>query len=790
MPEENQQSPSFVPLLDEGQSTELSDALSSDANLVGRFKIFRSLGSGAQAVVYEAEELLLGRRVALKVLQSVLALADNQDRIKKEGQLLATLDHPHIVKTYASGLLTDGRTFLVMELVNGESLASMLERRTLSGVEFCTIFSQVLEALEYLHQHSILHRDLKPANILVEATEQKLNAKIVDFGIAKLVDVSTGSVSSTQTRSIGTAAYISPEQSQSGNLDARTDLYSLACVMYESLIGAPPFVGNSDYEVMYKHVSEKANLESLPKIAQAFFEKALAKNPEDRFRNAFEMRTSLPPSSELDSDQFSQNKRKLTLQKRGSHFSPWTILTACGVLIVVTLAVVVTQRESMRKQDQTATQRDTAKDQQYKDTQRRRMTVKARSVATSNTLEDDLDNVAPGDRVALSTAILEKYPSPKYFKARMKAYHMLSAALYSLGEYPKVLEINKQAIKEAQKYQNLKGAPIELAASYESYSRTLSSLGFVKEASDALLRVTEIYAKFPDEIHRDRRAGAKMQLANILMGQNDLKGAEKAMLDAKEILQDSEGGRFTNNYGDCIFQLSDLLFKQGRYKEGMTLMDEAIKLTSSQLPDYYLMGHLVERLNVAANYLRKSQYHSKAMEYLDRSEKLLKSDEYLPALKTQGWEPRFAKVNQQLELARNSNIRGKLLLQENDREKGIAYLRKAIEYADQESAMPIDSLVFFASDLLQAGCRDDAERAFLLARDKRLKYSDTKSGAKNCPSYHLGIFNWQYKKDLAQAEKYLLESQEYWKKNPDPLSTMGALAQRDLLRLRQLKRRS
>ena len=207
---------------------------------------------------------------------------------------------PNIVGVYASGELPGGQVCLVMELIKGKSLAELIKQEgKIQPADFLLIFSQVLLALQYLHEAKILHRDLKPENILLSSsmsvngtTGSSLNVKLIDFGIAKVLTEENSS--QTQTKMLGTAAYRSPEQCNSSTLDARSDIYSLACVMYESICGQPPFTGNSELDIMYKHSSEPATAPEAPANLARVISKGLQKDPEERYASADEMRLALP----------------------------------------------------------------------------------------------------------------------------------------------------------------------------------------------------------------------------------------------------------------------------------------------------------------------------------------------------------------------------------------------------------------------------------------------------------------------------------------------------------------
>jgi eukaryotic-like serine/threonine-protein kinase len=254
-------------------------------DLSDRYRIDRELGVGGMAVVYLAEDLKHRRKVAIKVLKPELAASLGADRFLREIETTANLRHPHILPLYDSGN-ADGALFYVMPLVEGESLRDRLSReRQLPIDEALRIAREVADALSYAHARGVVHRDIKPENILLESG----HAVVADFGIAKAVRAA-GADSLTGTGvSIGTPSYMSPEQAAGdGEVDGRSDLYALACVLYEMLGGQPPFSGPTVESIVRQHIIAEptpvTNLRpAVPATVVAALQRSLAKNPADRF---------------------------------------------------------------------------------------------------------------------------------------------------------------------------------------------------------------------------------------------------------------------------------------------------------------------------------------------------------------------------------------------------------------------------------------------------------------------------------------------------------------------------
>ncbi|MFJ9441871.1 protein kinase [Kitasatospora sp. NPDC101235] len=261
--------------------------------LNGRYELVDMLGVGGMATVWRGVDRVLGRQVAVKVLNG--GLADDPrfaERFSREAQHAAMLVHPGIVMVFDSGV-DQGTPFIVMELVNGRSLAALLaEQGTLPVERAVGIAAAVCEALSVAHAAGLVHRDIKPGNIMITDAG---GVKVVDFGIAR-----AGSSSNlTQTASVlGTAAYLSPEQATASALDGRTDLYAVGCVLTEMLTGATPFTAETPVAIAFKHVSEQPPAPStrrpgLPPALDAAVLRLLAKNPADRPADAAAARAEI-----------------------------------------------------------------------------------------------------------------------------------------------------------------------------------------------------------------------------------------------------------------------------------------------------------------------------------------------------------------------------------------------------------------------------------------------------------------------------------------------------------------
>ena len=258
----------------------------------GRYRILRKLGTGGMANVYLAEDEVLGRRVAIKILNDKHA-GDDQfvERFRREAKNAAGLSHPNIVSIYDRGE-AEGTYYIAMEYLDGRSLKELIVARGPAPINVSIDYArQILAAIRFAHRHGIVHRDIKPHNVLVDA-EGRL--KVTDFGIAR-----AGTSQMTEAGSIiGTAQYLSPEQAKGAPVDQTSDLYSVGVVLYELLTGVVPFSGETPVEIAMKHLSSvpeppSARRADVPRDLDLVVMRALAKDPSERYQSAEEMDADL-----------------------------------------------------------------------------------------------------------------------------------------------------------------------------------------------------------------------------------------------------------------------------------------------------------------------------------------------------------------------------------------------------------------------------------------------------------------------------------------------------------------
>ena len=318
------------------------------AAFADRYRIDRELGAGGMATVYLAEDLKHNRMVAVKVLKPELAVAIGAERFLAEIKTTANLQHPHILALHDSGEV-NGTVFYVMPYVEGESLRDRLDReKQLPIDDALRIASEVADALQYAHERGVIHRDIKPENILIHGG----HAVVADFGIA-LAASKTGGARMTETgMSLGTPMYMSPEQAMGAReVDARTDVYSLGCVLYEMLAGEPPFVGPTAQSIVAKVITESpksltAQRRTVPPHVDATVQRSLEKLAADRFASAAAFAESLRDGGASSRGE-SRHLAHSTARSRSANMARWGVAILAGAAVIAA-AYVAGRRAASR----------------------------------------------------------------------------------------------------------------------------------------------------------------------------------------------------------------------------------------------------------------------------------------------------------------------------------------------------------------------------------------------------------------------------------------------------------
>lgn len=285
--------------------TPLTMEASIGSTIGEKYEILAVIGGGAMGLVYKARHTLMKRIVAVKMLHpNMLPDAGTVMRFKKEAEALSCLNHPNILTVFDFGISTQGQPYLVTDYLEGQTLGEVLEQnQSVPWQRAAAIFMQVCSALAHAHKNGVIHRDIKPSNIMLTEFEDQADfVKILDFGIAKVISEENENANQlTRTGEVfGSPLYMSPEQCRGKTLDARSDIYSLGCVLFRTLTGQPAFFGQDLVECLYKHVNEPAPRlndiapeAGIPEEFEVIVQKSLNKDPNERYQSMVEMKEAL-----------------------------------------------------------------------------------------------------------------------------------------------------------------------------------------------------------------------------------------------------------------------------------------------------------------------------------------------------------------------------------------------------------------------------------------------------------------------------------------------------------------
>lgn len=330
----------------EPTSAEPHDAMLGTV-LEGRFRLDAVLGRGGMSVVYRAFQADMDRFVAVKMpLQALSGSRTGLQRFAREAQVLSLLDHPNLAMVHAAGVTPDGRPFIAMDLVDGKPLSDWLSAQpALHRLRCLPRFVEMAAAVAHAHEHGVVHRDLKPANVMVVSDGARELVKVLDFGIAKLVDGDTQKTTATGCV-LGSPLYMSPEQFGAQSVDNRSDIYSFGCMLYELVAGRPPFASDNVFELLDGHtnqppppVSYESSCQLLQQKLHQIALKCMHKDPAQRFQTMSEVRDllaviELDPATSLG---FSPQKQSSRRTRRAPLVMAWSALLAAFALAGVAL---------------------------------------------------------------------------------------------------------------------------------------------------------------------------------------------------------------------------------------------------------------------------------------------------------------------------------------------------------------------------------------------------------------------------------------------------------------------
>ncbi len=310
---------------------------------VGRYRLIRQLGAGGMGVVYEAEDQLLNKVVAIKTIKRGFT-GEHIMRFDREAKALAALNHTNLVALYIFGVNEDNEPYMVMRMESGTPLSEIIERDRLPPEKALVIFKDICKAMQHAHDRQVFHRDLKPSNLLVRDLESASpTAVIIDFGVA-MVDAGNAIDYLTKTgMMVGTPAYMSPEQVRGQEVDGRSDVYSLGCIMFETLTGVKPFIAASALEVLAKKISKDApTLNSVvtgrrfSKKLEAIIAKCLAQSAGDRYASMQEVEAELNALEDL----YEQASAPVSAEDAIAKKKKWQLFALAGTAVAVPILII------------------------------------------------------------------------------------------------------------------------------------------------------------------------------------------------------------------------------------------------------------------------------------------------------------------------------------------------------------------------------------------------------------------------------------------------------------------
>ena len=319
---------------------------------VAGYRLEELLGRGGMGAVYRAEDLRLGRKVALKLLISDLAENERfRERFLRESKIAASLDHAHIVPIYAAGE-ADGQLFLAMRFVEGYDLRTLIAREApLQPRRALRLLEQVADALDAAHERGLIHRDVKPANVLIAERSGREHCYLADFGLTKQTASISGMTGTGEL--VGTVAYVSPEQIRGETIDGRADVYALGCMLYECLVGEAPFARDSDVATLWAHVNEpppsvSASRPELGREIDRVVARALAKAPSDRYATCDELvdaARAAVGASETDAAETRPFRRAPRVRVRRRHLIAALGALALGAAVAAAVVFLLRREE-------------------------------------------------------------------------------------------------------------------------------------------------------------------------------------------------------------------------------------------------------------------------------------------------------------------------------------------------------------------------------------------------------------------------------------------------------------
>lgn len=563
-----------------------------------RYRIIKLLGRGSMSVVYEGCYEPLDQLVAVKMLKSHLVSDPHQaKRFQQEIKTAGSLSHPNIVGILDFGLTEQGVPYLIMEHLEGKSIAEILESdERISVNRAIKIFSQAADALAYAHREGVIHRDIKPSNMIVINTEEENDVvKIVDFGIAKIQNAGGGATDKKQSSAntgsgelIGTPLYMSPEQSQGKELDGRSDIYSLGCVMYHALTGKPPFVGETAMDTIRMQVTATAApIEVVrpdlyfPESMQTIINKALAKDPRMRYQRMEHFKADLDAciqqrqNSMVNSVSVAriQSAAPPVVQPKSAGFQMPAmtlpvISVIVGVVIVAGTIIWGVTTDVGKKDLQIKIGLPLPNEGAWHATY-----AKGEAALTEGRYEDAEKDF----KEALEDS--KKFPQPDARTA--KSLNALAQVYYAEDRLNDALSASKEAVGIANQNQIASKDPVTLADALANESRILCANSQFGEAEAAGNQALDIREKNLGKNHQDVAMSLE-GLAEIQCKRGNFDRAQEMLTDAERIATKALG-EDNPEVASIQHNLGLVLERQHKYPQANSLFNKALGVRQQYL---------------------------------------------------------------------------------------------------------------------------------------------------------------------------------------------------------------
>ncbi len=541
-----------------------------------KYRLIESLGSGGMGVVFKAQHILMNKTVAIKMLHPQLIVSEHcLSRFQQEAKAASHINHPNIISVFDYGATESGQPFIVMDYVRGQSLEDIIKKDGPLAPERCLrIFIQVADALAEAHKCGVIHRDLKPSNVmLVSDGNCDDSVRIVDFGIAKIVNTDSGSQLTRTGEIFGSPAYMSPEQCRGHVLDERSDIYSLGCVLYEALSGAAPFVGENMFETMYFHLNKLPAPLWLPPAAHNYRHriepiifKTLEKSRDDRYRSMQQLsnslRSALRQEHWLDGQYASMTNWLSSLRRHSQdqvHIRMRTVMVAALVLTAATtsaLAMSLLPQLSLPQSPDAPIHFGTAYTQE--DAPPLPEDFEAREIAARGPLNGLRHYVDGAESRRAGLTWIQWGDFDMKYHLYPQAQKEYSSALQLAEQYPTSwIATERSAIAKNLAY---------CCYCMQDYAKAKAYYLKAIQLALPILESTDQYLMKPD-----------LQLADIFIREGNYETAKKYEEAAYKIMRSNSVSTTSSDYLCCLCDLGEICYHLGNYRQADNCYDAALK---------------------------------------------------------------------------------------------------------------------------------------------------------------------------------------------------------------------